>query len=190
MSSLWENPLPIAVIGALVALVALLVFLSRRSGRSLAALVAVVAITLVMVLVERLVVTDRELIEAEILGLADAIEANDLAGVLSHIDPTAAAIRSDIQALMPQVKWSVANAASITVTVDEGSDPPTASSQFRAFMQGIHGRTGLQVPYINEQVDMTWIKRDGRWVMDGYTAYKDGQPIDAVSSAAANRPVP
>jgi hypothetical protein len=75
------------------------------------------------------------------------------------------------------------------VTVDEGSDPPTASSQFRAFMQGIHGRTGMQVAYINQQVDMTWVRRDGRWLMESYTAYYDGQPIDATGSAAANRPV-
>jgi hypothetical protein len=189
MSVLLENPLPIAVAGGLVALVALLVFLSRRSGASLAALAAIVAITLALVGVERFVVTDREQIEAETLGMADAIEANDVAGVLDHIDPAAATIRTDVEALMPQVKWSVANAASITVTLNEGADPPTASSRFRAFLQGIHSRSGMQVPYINQQVDMTWVNRDGRWLMDGYTAYHDGKPIDAVSSASANRPV-
>jgi hypothetical protein len=190
VTTLFENPLPIAVVGGLVALVALLVFLSRRNGKSLAALIAIVAITLALLVIERLVVTDLEQIEAEILGMADAIEANDVAGVVEHIDPAAAKIRADIEALMPQVKWSVANAASITVTLDDDANPPAASSRFRAFMQGAHSRTGLQVAYINQQVDMAWIKRDGRWLMEGYTAYYDGQPIDAASSAAANRPVP
>jgi hypothetical protein len=190
MSTFLENPLPVAVAGGLIALVALLVFLSRRSGASLAALAVVMAITLALVGVERFIITDREQIEAETLGLADAIEANDVAGVLDHIDPAATQIRADVEALMPHVRWSVANAASITVTLNEGADPPTASSRFRAFLQGIHSRSGVQVPYINQQVDMTWVNREGRWLMDGYTAYYDGKPIDAVSSASANRPLP
>ena len=48
----------------------------------------------------------------------------------------------------------------------------------------------MQVAYFNQQVDIHWVKRGDRWLMDGYTAYYDGQPIDAVESAAGNRPVP
>lgn len=189
MSLLLENPLPIAVVGGLVTLVALLVFLSRRNTPSLVVLAAIVALVVMLLVVERVVVTDAEQIEFATLAIGDAIEANDAAGVIEYTDPAAEKIRADVQALMPVIKWTVANPASIEVTLNEGTDPATASSQFRAFLQGIHQASGQQVPYINQRVDMTWVKRGDRWLMSGYTAYYNDRAIDAVSSASANRPV-
>jgi hypothetical protein len=146
-------------------------------------------ITAGLILAERLVVTDREQIETATHGLADAIQANSVTGVLAYIDPAAAKIRGDVEALMPQVKWSLANAGSLEVTVDADADTPTATSRFRAFLQGVHSRSSMPVAYLNQRVDMQWVKQGDRWLMEGYTAYYDDQPIDAASSAAANRPV-
>jgi hypothetical protein len=189
MTTLLETPLPVAVVGGLLALTALLVFLSRRTSGSLAALAIVVAITAGLILAERLVVTDREQIETATHGLADAIQANSVTGVLAYMAPDAAKIRGDVEALMPQVKWSLANAGSLEVTLNEGVDPPTATSQFRAFLQGVHSRSGMPVAYLNQRVDMQWVKQGDHWLMESYTAYYDDQPIDAAGSAAANRPV-
>ena len=50
--------------------------------------------------------------------------------------------------------------------------------------------SGTPIGYINQRVDLHWVKRGDRWLIDDYTAYFDEQPIDAVGSAAGNRPVP
>lgn len=190
MTTLLENPLPIIVAGGLAATLALVVFLSRRNAASLAALVGAVAVTAILLLVERFVTTDREQVENSIAAMLDAVEANNVAGVLDHIDPAAAKIRADVQALMPLIKVDVANAASVDVTVDDATNPPSAAVTCRAYLHGIHHQSGTPVGYINQQVDLHWLKRGDRWLLDSYTAYFDGQRIDAVSSAAANRPAP
>jgi hypothetical protein len=92
---------------------------------------------------------------------------------------------------MPSVK--VENAGSgrdVEVTLNETADPMTATSTSRAFLNGTHVQSGHPVPYINQRVDLEWIKIGDQWLLNGYTAYFDGKPIDAVNSARTNRPVP
>jgi dihydroxyacetone kinase DhaKLM complex PTS-EIIA-like component DhaM len=190
MSMLLENPLPIAVVGALAAVLAGIVFMARKSLGSLAALVGALVVTLALLAVERFVVTDREEVENSLLGVMAAIRANDAPGLLAFIDLGAAKVRADAESLMPQMRIEVANAASVETTLDPAPLPTTATSRFRAFLHGTHERSGTPIAYVNQQVDLQWAKRGDRWVITGYTAYFDGQPIDAVSSAAGNRPVP
>ncbi len=190
MTQLFENPIIVAVAGGLLATLALVVFLSRRSGASLGALIGAVSLTVLLLAVERFVVTDREQVENSIVEMLDAVQANNVAGVLEWIDPAEIDIRSDVQTLMPMIKVDVANAGSVEVIVDSAANPPTADVVCRAFLRGIHTQSGTPVGYINQQVDLHWVKRGERWLLDDYTAYYDGKRIDAVGSAAANRPAP
>lgn len=190
MTTLLENPVAIVAIGALAATVAMVVFLARRSLESLITLVGIVLATLLALAVERFVVTDREQVQSGVAAMLEAIEANDLQGVLAWIDPAAKTMRADASALMPQIKVEKARAlGKVEVTVDLAKQPPTARCTFRAFLQGVHTKSGMQVAYFNQQVDIDWVKRGDTWLMDGYTAYYDGKPINAVKSAAGNRPV-
>jgi hypothetical protein len=190
MELLFENPVAIAVIGGLAATVALVVFLSRRSLGPLIALGSIIGLTLVLLVVERSVVTDREAVEYGLEDVLAAIEANDVQGVLAHIDQAAAGVRADVEALMPQIKVTNANAGGILVKVRPEENPPTATVMFRAFLQGTHGSSGMGVAYINQRVDIAWVKRGDRWLISDYEAYYDNQPIDAVNSARGNRPQP
>jgi hypothetical protein len=189
MAILLENPVAIVVAGGVAATLALVVFLSRRSLGPLIALAAIFGLTLLLLVVERVVVTDREAIEDSVEEVLAAIEANNVQGVLANIDPAAAGVRSDVEALMPQIKVISANAGGILVEVQVAATAPTATSQFRAFLQGTHGSSGMSVAYINQRVDIEWVKRGDRWLISDYTAYYDNRPIDAVSSARGNRPV-
>jgi hypothetical protein len=191
MPVLFENPLAIAVVGGLFATFALVVFLARRSLASLVALGGIIAVTLLLMLIERLVVSDREQVETGVDSVLAAVEANDLPTVLTWIDPAAVSVRADVQALMPLVKVDKARAmGEIEVTINDAANPPTAMSRFRAFLDGVHGSSGMRVAYFNQQVDVDWVKQGDRWLINGYTAYYDDQPIDAVGSARGNRPVP
>jgi hypothetical protein len=190
VTTLFENPLPILVVGGLLATFAVIVFLARRSSASLAALVAVLALTAVMLVVERVVVTEREQVEVALTTMLDAIESNDIPGAVACVDPAATSIRRDIEALMPLMKVEAANSASEQITLEESAQPPTATSQFQAYLRAQHQKSGLPVAYLNQRVDLHWVKRGDQWLLDDYTAYWEGQPIDAVSSASGNRAVP
>jgi hypothetical protein len=189
MAILSENPVAIAVVGGLLATVALVVFLARRTTGPLAALVGVVAVSGILLLVERWVVTDREAVGYALEDMLAAIEENDLTRATAFVDSAAAGIKSDMEALMPQVKVEAANAGAVAVETSPNANPPTATSRFQAYLHGTHGSSGQPLAYINQRVDIEWVKRGDRWLVSGYTAYYDGQPIDAVSSARGNRPV-
>lgn len=189
MAVLSENPVAIAAVGALAATLALVVLLARRNLASLVALLGAVALTLVLLAVERVVVTEREAVENGVDEVLHAIETGDLPGVLRWIDPAAANVAADAERLLPLVKMNAANAASIEVTLHESATPPTAKSQFRAYLHGVHGTSGALV-YVNQRVDLEWVKRGDDWRITGYQAFFDDEPIDAVGSVRGNRPLP
>jgi hypothetical protein len=185
-----ENPVAIAVLGALAATLAVVIYLAKKNLGALVALAGVAVLTLLMLAVEKFVVTDREAVEAGVEQVLDAIESNDLPGVLAWIDPAAANVKADAESLMPLVKMSTANAAAVEVEVNDAANPPTAKSEFRAYLNGVHGSSGMALMYMNQRVDLEWVKRGNHWRITGYQAFYDDQPIDAVGSAHGNRPVP
>ncbi len=190
MSLFTEKPVALAVIGGVAAIFPLLVFLSRRTLGSLFALGGVLVVTLGLVLVERLIVTDREAILTQQQGVLAAVEANNVPATLTFIDPNAANVRSDAQTLMPQVKVNRARRlGDVEVQLDPASTGAAATTSFRGFLEGVHTGSGLQFGYM-DQVDIHWAKRNDKWLITGYTAYHNGQPIDAVNSVKSKRPVP
>jgi hypothetical protein len=191
MTFFIENGLAIAVVGGLAITLTLVFFMARRTGGSLSALAAAVAATIMLLAIERFVQTDQEQVVSAVHNIYAAVDQNDVDGVLALIWLGAENVRSDVQALMPSVK--VENAGSgrdVEVTLNETADPMTATSTSRAFLNGTHVQSGHPVPYINQRVDLEWIKIGDQWLLNGYTAYFDGKPIDAVNSARTNRPVP
>jgi hypothetical protein len=190
MSLFTEKPVALAVLGAICAIFPLLVFLSRRTLGSLFALAGVLVLTLGLILVERLIVTDREAILTQQQGVLAAVEANDLRKTLTYIDPAAAAVRSDAQTLMPQVKVNRARRlGDVEVKLDPTSNKADATTTFRGFLEGVHTGSGLHFGYM-DQVDIHWAKQNEKWLITGYTAYHNNHPINAVSSIKSKRPVP
>jgi hypothetical protein len=184
-----ENPVAIAVLGALAATLAVVVYLAKKNLGSLVALGVVAVLTLLMLVVEKLVVTDREAVEAAVVQVMDAIEQNNLPGVLEFVDPAAKSVVTDAETLMPMVKVKTANASGIDVEINDATSPPQATSTFRAYLDGVHGSSGMRLAYFNQRVDLFWVKQGNRWLIDRYMAYFDNQPIDAVGSARGNRAV-
>jgi hypothetical protein len=191
MTFFTENGLAIAVIGGLAMTLTLVFFMARRTGGSLGALAAAVGATLLLLAIEWFVQTDREQIALAAAAAYGAVEANDVNGVLAVIDPAATTMRSDVQALMPMIKVEKARSLGSTeITIDDTVNPPTATSSSKAYLDGVHGQSGGRVAYFNQQVDLHWVKRGNQWLMNDYTPYYEGKPIDAVNSARTNRAVP
>lgn len=191
MTFFMENGLAIAVIGGLAITLTLVFFMARRTGGSLSALAAAVAATIVLLAIERFVQTDQEQVASAVHGIYAAVDQNDVNGVLALVWLGAENVRSDVQALMPSVKVeSAGSGRNVEVTLNETADPMTATSTSRAFLNGTHVQSGHPIPYVNQRVDLEWIKIGDQWLLNGYTAYFDGKPIDAVNSARTNRAVP
>jgi len=179
MTTLLEDPVPICAVGAVLATICGLAFLARRNLPSLMALVGVVLASLLLVLVEQLVVTDREEVETAVDELMLAIEENDLPAVVATIDPAAVEVRSDAESLMPQVRIEDTGSSSLRVEVNTDAEGTTAVAKFRGKVDGIHKSSGQRVFYF-EEVHLFWIKRDQRWLVTDYRVHTEGMPIDAV----------
>ena len=187
MSVVLENPLPIYSAGAVLATLCGLAFLARRNLPSLFALAGAVVVTLALVLIERVVVTDREQIEAAVVELMLAIERNDLSEVVGSIDPTATEIRSDAETLMPQVRVKDTSVSALRVEVDASAEP-TAVAKFRGKIDGLHKRSGQRAVYF-EEVHLFWVKREDRWFVVDYRVHTRGMPINAVDGIPANKAI-
>ena len=179
MATLLENPVPIYAVGAVLATLCGLAFVARRNLPSLLAFAGVVGATLLLLLVERLVVTDREQVEAAVVELMKAIEENDLATVVAAIDLAAAEVRDDAETLMPLVKVEDTGATSLRVEVGATAEPQTAVAKFRGKINGIHRNSGQRVFYF-EEVHLFWVKRERQWLVVDYRVHTGAMPIDAI----------
>jgi hypothetical protein len=184
-----ENPIPIYFVGTVLVVITGLTFLVRRTLRSLVWLVGVVLATLLLLAIERWVVTEREQIEANLGTLLESLEANDMPGVLAMIDPDAEEVRSDVETMMPEVTVKDTGATMLHIELGNSQDRPTATAQFLGRVDGVHKKSGQRVFYLDE-VQLQWRHRDDRWVVENYEAMWQGRPINAVKSMRANRPRP
>lgn len=187
MNLLLENPLPIWATGAVLTTLCLVMVLARRSLASVLFLVAVVMFTLLMVLTEKLVVTEREQVEAALVQLTEVLEANDLAAMLALVDPSAVKVRADAETLMPQVKIKDSGATAVQVELTD-TEPLRATTNFRGRVDGVHNRSGTRL-FFFDQVEIDWQKSGDRWLILNYRVYQQGQPIDAVKSVRGKRSV-
>ncbi len=188
MNFLLENPLPIYATGAVLGTVCGLAFLARRNLPSLFALIGVVVLTLLLVLVERIVVTEREQVEATLQQLMANLETGEVPAVLALIDPAAAPMRADVEILMPQATIEDTGATAVRVEVDADAKPLTATSRFRGRVDGIHRSSGMRLFFFDE-VEIIWVKRGDKWLAEAYTVQLQGKTINPVESMRGNRPV-
>ncbi len=174
-NAVLENPAPIWAVGAVLTTLAALVFLARRNLPSLFALLGVVLLTLLLVLVEQIIVTQREEVEAAIDRLAAAVEANDLPAVLAHLDPTAIKPTTDAKTLLPRLKIAKAHVAgTLSIDMDHSAMPPRATSRFRALLDAVDRKSGMKIVYFDE-VEIIWARKDDRWLATDYTAKASGR---------------
>lgn len=176
---LLENPVPIYFFGAVLSALFGLTFLVRRNLRSLLTFAGVVGVTMLLVLAERLVVTDREQVEAAVVELVKAIEENDLSTVVAAIDPAATKIRSDAETLMTMVQVEDTGATSIRVEIETAAEPRTAVAKFLGKVDGIHKSSGQRVFYFGE-VHLFWVVREQQWLVESYQVRSKGKSVDAV----------
>jgi len=153
------------------------------------ALVVVVLLTSLLLVSERLIITEREQVETSLDALITAVASNDVTRVLTWIDSAATEVRHEAETLMPMVDVEDTGATAVTVEVDKSSSPLTAIARCQGRLRGVHRRSGVTVFYL-DQVEFNWVRKGDRWLLRDFVAYQGGKPLDAVSSLRGNRPTP
>ncbi|MGA2796255.1 MAG: hypothetical protein ABSE63_01620 [Thermoguttaceae bacterium] len=180
MSLLFENPLRIIFIGIVIEAVLGIVLLRTGRGALLWAMLGVLALTLAGVVVERLVVTDKERVEMTLDGITSALEANDLTRVLSYIAPGAVGTRSRAAWAMGRIEVQSARIYRLEITFNRLTYPMTARAAFFGHIS-YRDRQG-EIPYNNYGsrfiVDLR--KQGDAWVVTGHVEEQEMEGRDRV----------
>ena len=163
MTWVFEQPHYIAILG--VATLAVLGFGWMQTGYRalLYGTIGVAVLTVLLLVVERLVQTENEEIEAALEQMAADVQRNDLPDVLRHISAMAPATRAQARAEFPRYNFSrVKVKRNLTVTIDEQQEPRTAVVSFNVVVTGYDRsfRSSFHVPRF---VTVTLVREDGEW---------------------------
>lgn len=163
-----ENPTPLLVTGGMMLMLLLVFFL--KSGRFVLfwPMGAVAVFMGITVLVDRLVVTDRERVQNAIYDAAAAGEKNNLEGVLAIISPSAARVREEARRWIGQAKLEEVTIGNLQVTLDRTKQPQTAVAEFWVRAQG-EARTGTTIyhNYVG-RLRVEFQQEGERWLVTDY----------------------
>jgi hypothetical protein len=150
-------------------LVVVLLLLQISRGYALLGLLGMALFTGGLLLVERLVVTDRERVENALHELAEALVNNDAPLTASYISPNSTRVRDTASFYLRQMKVTKANIGSdLKTTVNRLTSPPTARATFTGRLEGqfkLGGATPLN--YVGRFT--LELELDGnRWLVTNY----------------------
>jgi hypothetical protein len=180
MTILFENPWWIIFIGAIIEAVLGIVLFRTGRGVLLWVMLGVLALTLLGVLIERLVVTERERVEMTLDGITAALEANDLNRVLSYVSPDATQTRRRATWAMGRIEVQSARIYNLEISINRLTSPPTAKAAFFGHLS-YRDRQG-EIPYNNYGskfvVDLR--KQGEVWVVTGHVEQQATEGKDRV----------
>lgn len=153
---------------------AAIAFVYARTTASLIAMAVIVLLTTGGLLVEWLVVTPSEAVQASLRELLVCIEADDLPGVLALISQADTQMRSDAETLMPMFDVRKARSTGeVQVAFDDSKSKPKAVATFRFIADVLHKKTGIRAPYSDPGVTIFFVQEGDRWVVSGYETERD-----------------
>lgn len=168
---LFDTPIYIVLIALVLGVLCGVAWTSSGRKELLYALGAVVALAIVMLIVERVVVTDREAIRAKLVEIARDVQANDHQRVLSHIAKGNPSLVQKAQNELPNYDFTECRVTKIHKTdVDASAEPRSAIVKFNVRFDGKFGQGGFQ----GRGPGVRWIQlhmvreEDGQWRVQNY----------------------
>ncbi len=173
---LTEDPTLTIVLGGIVIAVLLVALLKTGRGIFLFALLGAIFVVAALVLVEYLIVTEREKVYQTIFDLAGAIEANDRDAVQSYIAPQSPQIGRDADRLLKVFKIEeVKITDGPQISIDDFTSPPTADVELVAVAYGSTAAGSFRPA--PTRLYVTLRQQDGRWLVESYRSEAPfGQP--------------
>ncbi|MGD9721617.1 MAG: hypothetical protein AB7O59_05985 [Pirellulales bacterium] len=147
MTWLLESPWPAITLGVVLELALGIALVRTGRGMLLVVMAAVLLGTLGLVLVERLVVTEREAVENTLEAAAAALETNDPAAVLALFTPDSPR-RAQVTSALARYRVRAAHiGGDLEVASNRLTIPPSARAYFTGRVEGSDSRG--DVPYDN-----------------------------------------
>jgi hypothetical protein len=172
MTAFLESPWPALGLAALALGLLGVAWHNTRHPRLIHGMFGVLALMLVLLLVQWLVVTDREAIANRLEGMAVALESNDLERVMAFLAPDGDRIRADARHYLPGVEVSDANVGGdLIVTVNRLTSPPSARATFTGRITAANRNPAERMPHDNFVKKFTLKLRQepgGSWLVTDY----------------------
>lgn len=167
MTWLMENPAAIVAAGVLAELALAIALIRSGRGLFLLLMLGTGVIAAALLGIERLVVTDREAVRDALDQTAAALVTNNPDNVLAFVDPGAKDVRQRVKSVLPQFVFEEAHiAGEVTMTIHPGTNPPSATAEFRGFFRA-HEKRGATFGHDQalERLRVELHKIDGRWLI-------------------------
>ena len=142
-----------------------------RTGRRALAFAAIIPILLAVsvLVVQQLVVTDREKVEATLEEIARQVRNNDLDGLLRYVDPQSPDVADRARQELPRYEFDeVIIKRNLEIHVDLNHDPPKAVAEFNVTVVVSEKSGTFQNQRIPRFAIVTFYLRDGRWRLASY----------------------
>jgi len=151
------------------------------SGRRalVAAMILVAAATAGLVVLERVVVTEREEVADTLDSIAQSLVANDVPAVVGALSKTCPR-RAEVQSVLSHVTVSGARVGGdLEVTVNRLTSPPSATTTFTGRIDAKDNRGTVPYEHIFRKFKVTLHKEGDRWLITNFddTDVRPGQRI-------------
>lgn len=164
-----ENPAPILIGGGGVLLILLVLLLKTGRGVILTAMLGVAIVMGLAVLIDRLVVTDRERVANLVYEAAAAAQRNEIEPIIANILPSATAVRAEARRWIGQVRLSDVTITNIRVDLDRAAKPRAATAVFRVLAKGeVRDRTAVYPGDYFGLITAHFVREEGRWMLADY----------------------
>jgi hypothetical protein len=167
MSWLYEQQLVIVALG--VTLILALGAAWSASGRKelLYAIGAAFILLVAGLIVEKVVVTDREAIRATVLQIARDVQNNDRRAVLAHVHSGAQQLRRQAEAELPKYEFKELRITRINlIDVDKQAEPRSAIVEFNVIGSASERGGVVALDHVAQWVKLQMLReKDGRWTV-------------------------
>lgn len=165
MTWLFENPIPLMVIGGVIAIILLILVYQTGQPRWLYILGGFVLFWGGLLVVEKLVVTPREKLLATIEDGAAAVRANDWNRAATFVAPSS---QKTSQKLLAQAKqYSITELSILNRVLKFDNDSNPQKCEVGLLLQITEGKSGY---HGGAQVTLffIWDEKTGRWLVEDY----------------------
>jgi hypothetical protein len=172
MTIFLESPWPWILFGIVAEAVLAALLVTYRRPAVFWGMLGALVLTIAGVVVERLVVTERERVEAAMDGIVASLNANDLDRLLrDYIAPDAFGTRGRAVWALNRIQIHRANYHNLRVTINRLTSPATADAEFDGVVD-YRDRLG-EFPYSHYAAHFVveLELRDGRWLVTDHVEY-------------------
>ena len=173
MTWILEEPVYILILGAVAFLFIGFAFMQTGYRFLLHALLAVVALSAGLLILERSVQTNREMIEDALDKIAGDVETNDLERILANVYSGAPEIYRRAENEFPRYTFqNVKIKSNVEATFDNDEQPREAVVTFNVVVDVEF--QGVRHPRVPSFVKIKLILEDGRWKVADYSHTETG----------------